>query len=70
MIFKQHFLLIAGAFIMNVFLLWLSHIGIFMVKQSLNDLDGEIIFFGCMFIIASFGLQWFALAYWLKSFYE
>lgn len=42
-----------------------------MVKESLKDLDDDMsgVLFGCIFVIASFGLQCFALAKWLKSFY-
>lgn len=69
--FELHFILIVGACIINLFFCWFSSIGFFMVKESLKEGsdDSVLIFFGCVFIMASFGLQCFALAYWLKSFY-
>ena len=62
--FEQHFIIL-GASIMNVFLLWIWGIGFFMVNESRNPWD---VFFGCIFITVSSGLQSFALVYWLSSF--
>ena len=69
--FELHFILIVGACIMNLFCYWFSFAGSFMIKESLKEGgdDSLFIFWGCILIIASFGLQCFALAYWLKSFY-
>ena len=70
--FEQHFILILGAFIINFFLFWFSSVGLFMVKESLKDGGHAFvvcIVFGSIFIIASFGLQSFAIANWLRSFY-
>jgi hypothetical protein len=64
--------LIWVGFVINFFLSCISSIGFFIIQKSLKAWDDDnavSLFFGCIFIMASFVFQWFVLMDWFKSFY-
>jgi|DEB0MinimDraft_10_1074344.scaffolds.fasta_scaffold22843_5 hypothetical protein len=66
----RHFLIL-GACIINVFLIFIWHIGYLMLNELRNEWSDDsvvIIFLGCIFIAVSAGVQSFALAYCLSAF--
>lgn len=72
MIFGMQVELIWVGFVINFFLSCISSIGLFIIQKSLKACDDDndvFLFFGCIFVVASFVHQWFVLVNWLKSFY-
>ena len=71
MIFGIKLELIWVGFVINFFLSCISSIGLFIIQKSLKAWDDDnavFLFFGCIFVVVSFWLQWFVLVDWLSSF--
>ena len=63
--------LIWAAFLINFILFCISSIGLFIIQKSLKAWDDDhavFLFFGCIFVTASFGIQWFVLVDWSSYF--
>ena len=69
--FELKLKLIWAAFLINFILFCISSIGLYVIQKSLKAWDDDhavSLFFGCIFVVVSFWLQWFVLVDWLSAF--